>query len=1457
VIARSDTERKPIPAEVPETLRMTQAWGKYLDSIKTVRNYENQLKSIENSLQNLLNQAEQKGDQYYLPPNLYQQYQDLRSKYETLYNQYKQKYRVYKSNLEIVNKYIQTRLQQEIAARKKAQKQAIQSLITHGIESEVEPEFIQDLLSRGLITVEKKGERVSVSLTPGGLVKVTPEELAKLRSLGISLRQPTAGEKELNRFLRSLQSRGVISVQRKGNEVLISLTPEGIAKARPDDIARLRRLGLNIPENYYQALSDLYRRNIIKISDGKVIVNKSLFSLSRDDIKKLRNLGFTFSSSLLDAIDYAKREKLVKVEGNNLVLAKPIDALSDTDIKYLRTLGMNVPSLPKGLSRQFYEMITGPIDRQLELLGMVPSGWVKGLIDRFEAEKKQVGVSSALLGDFIEGFVSIVTEPYRLIVSLIPGEQPFEKGWRNITTRNLKYIDDYTPEQLRALNITGLAVTGLGAYLSGIPIGMSAKAIKNIVQTYAPLYGITTPTKIRRLTNFLIRHPKAVQATILAPAAGLEVGNVLRQLYMGVNPEDILFDEARRLVKITGQMAGLKKGWNLTRDKWAQINRYLDIQVKQTKYGPVVTLTKKTKRIPKWLADLLKEEVDPVTGEIILVGKGTKGAFTQYMALKGGKWLQQLAQEGKISPSLLDRLKIMFTGKKPSKAMIESALVDYIGKKGLQKLRRFGVNYTRLSPEEIASWAAFVKYGPNIPLDKVDDFGALILDLERAKQLEAFKSGSIQKALADYGLSKKQINLLETLLGARVEKIDPKIVAETLYKELGYGTPWEELLTNATYRFTEAPEQFEIIGALVPRKGETIGHVIKRFNDFITHLTSKYGMTTEQAMQFAGQVGTLTPLQIVETGSKLGLKGRVLSDFLATSLALQKDNQIEKFNKTLEQYNLKAKDLKLTIKTLQNMDNANIVLNNLKKLDEELIKAITPLIPKETLVEVLKKTDPSTLNKIITKIKSEDLKLSVDAMKPAELAKLLLNADKNTLTRIINSAGVTKLHEAMKKLDPEMLAKLIEKLNKADPSFVKRIKPFFYEKTRPLDRLDDLAEILMKEGFTAEQATKYASELATENLNSVIRKAVKEGLDAEKILALTVVGTEYDLSSLKGVKEVLSAKLSARQKKNILSVLASGNTERFLQVLSKLSPDLSAKLIKELVPSTFITQYLSKLDTKTFLNLAKYFKPTTIVNALKKMEDDELIAILLKLEEELASKTISSLDKEKLKTLAKKFKAKNVLKWLPSLYDSDLAFIIQHMPVSESVKIVSKLDKQKLKPLIRNLPSKYFEKIIPHLQERQVVEIIQAKNVTQETKQNIINKLKPEQLVEIIQKEDPDVIPIVVHHLGTDQLIKVIQESDAKTLEKLVYYLTPKQIDEIPHWKPFLPKPKWELVRSILIKRKGLPEKPTVFKVVFRFTVGGKTFKVRAKDFPEALRHAWSLKKTKIIPRMVTVERIE
>jgi len=348
------------------------------------------------------------------------------------------------------------------------------------------------------------------------------------------------------------------------------------------------------------------------------------------------------------AIDWLKDHKTVdikSIDGEDVVvLAKPLDALSDTEIENLRKIGLNVPTLPKGPSRIFYEATTGSIDEKLKFLEMIPSDWVKGLVDKFKAERKQAGASTALLGDFIEGATSIVVEPYKLIATLIPGDQPFEKGWRNVTTRNLKYIDDYTPEQLRALRIAGLATTGLGAYLSAIPIGMSAKMISNLVKTHAPLAGITAPSKIQSLTNFLVKHPKAVQATLLAPAAGLEVGNVLLQLSKGVDPEDILFEEARRFAKLTGQISGFKTGWKLTKDKWAQINQYLDINVKQTKHGPVVTLTKKTKKIPKWLADALREEVDPTTGEIILVGKGTRGAFSQYMALKGGKWFQKLVQ---------------------------------------------------------------------------------------------------------------------------------------------------------------------------------------------------------------------------------------------------------------------------------------------------------------------------------------------------------------------------------------------------------------------------------------------------------------------------------------------------------------------------------------------------------------------------------------------------------------------------------------------------------------------------------------------------------------------------------------------------------------------------------------------------------------------------------------------
>jgi len=257
---------KPIPAESVETLRMIQEktrkqlpvmiqrkfskrppfipnyiWNQYLKSTKTVSNYANQLKSIETSLRNIMNKAEQKDGEYYLPPTLYQQYQDLQKQYRALYKQYKREYKVY----EAVLKNINTRIRGWNIEQEEKREQYLR-----------QQQLLQDLQSRGIISVQKKGDKVSISLTPEGLAKASSEDISRLRDLGITIPREYYVKFKV---LQKLADQGLIklSIKPKTNQLEAMLIRDPLSLTETD-IKNLARAGFN--EKEIRNIIEKYRK---------------------------------------------------------------------------------------------------------------------------------------------------------------------------------------------------------------------------------------------------------------------------------------------------------------------------------------------------------------------------------------------------------------------------------------------------------------------------------------------------------------------------------------------------------------------------------------------------------------------------------------------------------------------------------------------------------------------------------------------------------------------------------------------------------------------------------------------------------------------------------------------------------------------------------------------------------------------------------------------------------------------------------------------------------------------------------------------------------------------------------------------------------------------------------------------------------------------------------------------
>jgi len=205
---------------------------------------------------------------------------------------------------------------------------------------------------------------------------------------------------------------------------------------------------------------------------------------------------------------------------------------------------------------------------------------------------------------------------------------------------------------------------------------------------------------------------------------------------------------------------------------------------------------------------------------------------------------------------------------------------------------------------------------------------------------------------------------------------------------------------------------------------------------------------------------------------------------------------------------------------------------------------------------------------------------------------------------------------------------------------------------------------------------------------------------------------------------------------------------------------------------------------------------------------------------------------------------------------SRLASVAYNLPSLDPSEL-SKLSKKKIFKLMSE-PTRDVVKEAPEYIVRRLVEKEPRSlpNVISYFSPKEVGRIFPKMKETIMEKAGRSVLGDVVRRLTPPQLIEVIRQSDTPTIEKLIIpNITPEQIRGIDEEElSKLPLRKRKLLYSIIAKTPKA-EKPAAFKVTFRFTVGGEMFKVRAKGFPEALRRAWRLKRTEIVPRVVVVKR--
>lgn len=227
-------------------------------------------------------------------------------------------------------------------------------------------------------------------------------------------------------------------------------------------------------------------------------------------------------------------------EHGKFTLTVSPEGMTSEQIKLANTAGFVLEDLPSGPSWKLYQ-------------------WGEKTLKEGSPAQGQVQYWASMLGQFEKSATGL----YRGIASVIPGEQPGEKGWKKITPEIAEKIEHLTPIEKGAYTLGGLGAAGLGAYVQMVPVGVAAAGVTTIASNIASGLGVTAPAAVAKIGETLATHPRLVQAALFAPVAGMEAKTVYTRHEKGDDLDDIVADVLMDAAEIVGGVAGLKAGMEL------------------------------------------------------------------------------------------------------------------------------------------------------------------------------------------------------------------------------------------------------------------------------------------------------------------------------------------------------------------------------------------------------------------------------------------------------------------------------------------------------------------------------------------------------------------------------------------------------------------------------------------------------------------------------------------------------------------------------------------------------------------------------------------------------------------------------------------------------------------------------------------------------------------------------
>jgi len=679
-------------------------------------------------------------------------------------------------------------------------------------------------------------------------------------------------------------------------------------------------------------------------------------------------------------LDKLVDQGIAKKSDDKYVLAKPPTVLTSKQIELAQSAGFDV------------------LDTSAQGVGWLLYQYSKDKLEPGTPQYRAAVAASAVLGDFADA----ITAPYRVLGSIVPWETVAKMGEKQVTTSNLKYLEDVSPSEQDALYLSGVVASGLGSYVTMIPIGLTAAGINTTAKALGVSLGRITPSAVSKIATTLKANPKLTQAIIWAPIAGLEAADVYKQYMDGAPIDTIIRNEVKDISQLIGGVKGFQKGLQIYRElgpEFAKIQRLYGVkeipgeegrlQQLETKVEP----TLKTKGLPKTVSEILIPESRPITGKETIYG---------IAKLPDGKQIPVIREYG-------DLLKTLMAGKTAGPAAIKGAILDMVTPDQYTALVKAGLNYATMSPEEIAKlMLKELGSGPGFTSPWAMTGKTEVLYADR--YIAPLKPGTPQ-----FLASKPDIGVRIKIIGAGV----PVGLEETerLYKALTLAGTSPKLASELVALMTTASPLTAIEAAQKAGASDAVISLLVGGGAYVG--ASAQGSQLSQSLQNMGlsksEIKIITPALIQPTTSTLqnvlpmlSTKGLtvVMSSISEETLRKLDTNTLSKVIPKLEHNTLTAVVPELDINTLTTI---------LPKLNTDTLTTVIPKLSNDTLTSLLPKLDSATLMEIIPKLDT------------AQLTTVVPKLDFDTFTTAIPSLTTYQIEIILPFLKPHQKDALSER----------------------------------------------------------------------------------------------------------------------------------------------------------------------------------------------------------------------------------------------------------------------------------------------------------------------------------------------------------------------------------------------------------------------------------------------